>query len=158
MDANLDRELKQRLLGAMILVASLVILVPEWLDGAGHRSRQSQNIEMREKPVFQSMQKIMPVAVPESSHSETQPQIRKRSVIKAWTLQVGSFDDQGNALILRDKLQAEGFPAYVDSSKTQKKIRYRVRIGPELDRLRLVKLKEKVYKTNKLKGMIVNHP
>lgn len=158
METKLDRDLKQRLLGAVILAAILVILVPEWLDGAGHKSRHSPDISLRDKPVFQPMQQIMPKAVKPPTATATETHVRKRSAIKAWTLQVGSFDDQGNAYVLRDKLQAEGFPAYVDSIKTPKKTSYRVRIGPELDRLRLVELKKKVFETNKLEGMIVNHP
>ena len=158
METNLDRALKQRLLGAVILAALLVIIVPEWLDGAGHRSRYSQNIEMRDKPVFQSMQEIMPEASKEVIKSNSKTSTRKRSSIRAWALQVGSFEDKANANMLRDKLMAKKFPAYVDPLKTPEKTVYRVRIGPELDRLRLAKLKQEVFKSEKLKGMVVNHP
>jgi len=157
METNLDRALKQRLLGAVILAALLVIIVPEWLDGAGHRARYSQNIEMRDKPVFQPMQEIMPEASKEFIKPDSKVS-RKHSSIQAWALQVGSFNEEANALTLKDKLMAKRFPAYVDPLKTPKKTVYRVRIGPELDRSRLEKLKQKVFESEKLKGMIVNHP
>jgi len=157
MEINLDRALKQRLLGAVILAALLVIIVPEWLDGAGHRARYSQNIEMRDKPVFKSMQEIMPEASTKVTKSDSKVS-RKHSSIQAWALQVGSFNEEANALTLKDKLMAKRFPAYVDPLKTPKKTVYRVRIGPELDRSRLEKLKQEVLESEKLKGMIVNHP
>ncbi len=158
----MDKALKQRLLGAVILAALLVILVPEWLDGAGHRSRYPQTIEMREKPVFQPMQEFMsapPEQVSnESSASGPKVNSKKHSSIKAWALQVGSFKDKANAHNLKDRLMVKGFPAYVDILKSPSKTTYRVRIGPELDRSRLEKLKKKVLKSEKLKAMIVNHP
>jgi len=157
MEINLDRALKQRLLGAVILAALLVIIVPEWLDGAGHRARYSQNIEMRDKPVFKPMQEIMPEASTKVTKSDSKVS-RKHSSIQAWALQVGSFNEEANALTLKDKLMAKRFPAYVDPLKTPKKTVYRVRIGPELDRSRLEKLKQEVLESEKLKGMIVNHP
>lgn len=158
METNLDKALKQRLLGAVILAALLVILVPEWLDGAGHRSRYPQKIELRDKPVFQPMQEIVSSTSKQSTQAKPETDTLKRSSIKAWTLQVGSFKDKANAVTLKDRLLAKGFPAYVDTLKTPQKTSHRVRIGPELDRSRLEKLQKKVVETEDLKGMIVNHP
>jgi len=162
METNLDKALKQRLLGAVILAALLVILVPEWLDGAGHKSRYPQTIEMREKPVFQPMQEIMQGSSnqADNKNSAAEPKVnsKKHSTIKAWALQVGSFKDKINAHNLKDRLMVKGFPAYVDTLKSPDKTIYRVRIGPELDRSRLEKLKKKVLESEKLKAMIVNHP
>jgi DedD protein len=162
METDLDKALKRRLLGAVILAALLVILVPEWLDGAGHKSRFPQSIEMRDKPVFQPMREIMPEPSQpvRDNTSDAIPKLntRKHSSIQAWALQVGSFKDKINAHSLKDRLMVKGFPAYVDTQKTPDKTSFRVRIGPELDRSRLEKLKQKVLKSEKLKGMIVNHP
>ena len=154
----MDRELKQRLLGAVILAALLVIIVPEWLDGSGHKSRHPQHIDMRDKPVFKPMQEVIVETPKELVKTHPVNTNRERSSIHAWALQVGSFKDKANAHALKDKLMAKGFPAYVDSLKTPKKTSYRVRIGPELDRSRVEKLKSKISKSEKLKGMIVKHP
>lgn len=163
MDMILDRALKQRLLGAIILAALLVILVPEWLDGAGHSARYPQRIEMRDKPVFLPMDEVIEAEAKNSVKSTIKtaaPEVntRKRASIQAWALQVGSFSDRANADVLKDRLMAKDFPAYVDVLKTPKNSTYRVRIGPELDRARLEKLKLKVLELEKLEGMIVNHP
>ena len=155
----MDKSLKQRLLGAVILAALLVILVPEWLDGAGHISRYPQNIEMRDKPVFQPMPEIRPASSQIVKQTDANATIsRKHSSIQAWALQVGSFEDKANAHALKDRLMVKSFSAYVDVLKTPSSTIYRVRIGPALDRARLEKVQQQVLKSEKLEGMIVNHP
>lgn len=166
----MDRTLQQRLLGAIILTALLVILVPEWLDGAGHRSRYPVHIEIPPEPVFvpmQELQAVKPVdrdVQPEPKTKPTDVSVQKptsqriQSSIHAWALQVGSFNDQSNAQVLRDRLRASGHPAYVDVLKSPTKTSYRVRIGPELDRVRLEKLKKKVLDEENIQAMVVKHP
>lgn len=160
----MDKALKQRLLGAIILAALLVILVPEWLDGSGHKSRYPKQIDIPEEPEFRPMSEIMDVPEktvkqPEASSSslvQTPPQ--PSASIHAWALQVGSFKEKANAMVLRDKLRAKDYPAYVDVQKSPGKSVYRVRIGPELDRSRIDKLKQKILDREKIKAMVVKHP
>ena len=171
----MDRLLKQRLLGAVILVALLVILLPEWLDGAGHKSRYPQHTSIPEKPVFQPMPELMgksrePEPVPLQPQPEAGPapvqapapaeEIKPRvnSAISAWALQVGSFNDQGNAQVLRDRLRAKGYPAYIDKQASADKDSFRVRIGPELDHGRIESLRKTILESEKINGMIVKHP
>lgn len=171
----MDRALKQRLLGAVILAALLVILVPEWLDGSGHRARYPKNIEIPPAPIFQPLSELKPeqnVIRSPQSISETKtnkdspaktntgqkPKPATQSSIHAWSLQVGSFKDEVNALVLRDKLRANGYPAYVEALKTATNIPYRVRIGPELDRERVIKLKQIILEKEKIQGLVVKHP
>ena len=170
----MDRALKQRLLGAVILAALLVILVPEWLDGSGHRARYPKNIDIPPAPVFEPLAEFKPEKdkiEPPPAISETvvesppakpatsqKPQTISRSKIHAWSLQVGSFKDEANALVLRDKLRAKGYPAYVEALKSTTSIPYRVRIGPELDRERVIKLKQTLLEKEKIQGLVVKHP
>jgi DedD protein len=142
--------------------------VPEWLDGAGHRSRYPVHIEIPPEPVFVPMQEIQAVKPVEldvqPQVKPTEPGVQKpsnqriQSSIHAWALQVGSFNDQSNAQVLRDRLRASGHPAYVDVLKSATKTSYRVRIGPELDRARLEKLKKKVLDEENIQAMVVKHP
>ena len=154
----MDRALKQRLLGAVILTALLVILVPEWLDGAGHRARYSKTIEIPETPNFRPMSELMSKPEPVKSASGVAEQQTKQSSIHAWALQVGSFNEQENAQSLRDQLRANGYPAYIDELKAPDATSYRVRIGPELDRSRIDKLKDTIADKEKIDGMVVKHP
>ncbi len=158
--------MKQRLLGAVILAALLVILVPELLDGAGHKSRYAKQLQIPPEPVFQPMPPLpaaepaAPVAVTKTPPAGKSP-VTKQAVKKvdpllnAWALQVGSFSDYDNARILRDKLRAESYAAYIDVKKTPGKKIWRVRIGPELDKRRLEKLKKRLLKQRKIKAMVV---
>ena len=152
----MDRALKQRLLGAIILAALLVILVPEWLDGAGHKARYPQHISIPDEPVF----KPIPISDEASREQPTAREIVESSstAINAWALQVGSFSEQGNAQVLQDQLRAKGYPAYIDEQKLSSGSAFRVRIGPELDRERLEKLRLKLDAQDKIAGMIVKHP
>lgn len=152
----MDRKLRKRLIGAIVLAAFLVILVPEWLDGSGHKSRYSNDVSIPDKPEFKPIEKYM-----QSRESfETVNKLIKpeESSIHAWALQVGSFSEEKNAEAMRDKLRAKGYASYVDILKKPDRSTYRVRIGPELDQQRLEKLKEDILKKEKIKGMVVKHP
>ena len=156
----MDRKLRKRIIGAVVLGAFLVILVPEWLDGAGHKSRYGHDITIPEKPEFQPINNYMK----DSKQSRNNPAIinkrikSEESLIHAWALQLGSFTLEKNAEMMRDKLRAKGYPSYVDVSKKTNETIYRVRIGPELDKQHLEKLKSDVFKKENIKGMIVRHP
>ena len=189
----MDRLLQQRLLGAAILLAVLVIVVPELLDGAGHRSRYPSQVEIPEQPDFKPMPEVesLPIVQPEipaqpvpealiepatvavplpvkvaapavekpaAAEAVKKPATTSQktvvSVKPAWALQIGSFSDKSNALKMRDQYRAKGFTAYVDDDKGS----FRVRIGPELDRARIEKLQDKIYKQEQIKGLIVTHP
>ena len=152
----MDRKLRKRIIGAIVLAAFLVILVPEWLDGAGHKSRYSKNVEIPDKPEFKPIADYM-----ESTDSAAT--INKRikseeSSVHAWALQLGSFSKEANAEAMRDKLRVKGYASYVDVLKKPDRTTYRVRIGPELDKKRLEQIKAELGKKEKMKGMLVQHP
>lgn len=152
----MDRKLRKRIIGAIVLAAFLVILVPEWLDGAGHKSRYSNNVEIPDKPEFKPISDYI-----ESTDSAVT--INKRikseeSSVHAWALQLGSFSRESNAEAMRDKLRAKGYASYVDVLKKPDRTTYRVRIGPELDKKRLEQIKLELGKKEKMKGMLVQHP
>ena len=151
----MDRTVKQRLVGAVILAALLVILVPEWLDGAGHKSRYIKTVELPAEPVFRPVDELMNLQKPVIKKPEKSVTTTiANSSINAWALQVGSFAKQANAVTMRDEFRASGYPAYV----VQQKDSYRVRIGPELDRSRTEKLQQKIIKEKNIKGLLVKHP
>ena len=152
----MDRKLRKRIIGAIVLAAFLVILVPEWLDGAGHKSRYSNDVEIPEKPEFKPIADYME---PADSAVTINKRIKsEESSVHAWALQLGSFSKEANAEAMRDKLRAKGYASYVDVLKKPNKSTYRVRIGPELDKKRLEKIKTELSKKEKMKGMLVHHP
>ncbi len=152
----MDRKLRKRIIGAVVLAAFLVIFVPEWLDGAGHKSRYSSEVTIPEKPEFEAISNYMKSA--DSSGIINKSIKPEESSIHAWALQLGSFDKEVNALAMRERLRAKGYASYVDVLKKPDRTVYRVRIGPELDKQQLEKLKAELIKKEKLKGMVVQHP
>ncbi len=152
----MDRKLRKRIIGAVVLGAFLVIFVPEWLDGAGHKSRYSNNVEIPPRPEFKAISEYM-----ESTASAAT--INKRiqsaeSSVHAWALQLGSFSKEVNAIAMRDKLRVKGYASYVDVQKKPGRNIYRVRIGPELNKKRLEILQVELIKKEKMQGMVVKHP
>ena len=89
-------------------------------------------------------------------------QTKKKTTLKqptnAFALQVSTVTIKDNAYALRDKLRKDGYTAYVETRTRNGKTSYRVRIGPELDKRKLEKLKVTLQKTEGLDGFIVNHP
>lgn len=51
----------------------------------------------------------------------------------AWQLQIGSFENQANARNALQKLYGAGLPATIQSMTVDKKLWYRVRVGPYAD-------------------------
>ena len=54
-----------------------------------------------------------------------------------WSVQVGAFGSADSARRLVDKLEADGFSAYVSEARRDAKTLYRVRVGPEAERVRV---------------------
>ena len=168
----MDKTLQQRLIGAILLVALGVIFIPVLLDGSGFKSRNGRSIEMPPEPEFPPLSEIelKPVvpthvkqksetaaaARPPSGKSVTRTALKEPT--NAFSLQVSTVTISDNAYALRDKLRKDGYTAYVETRTKNGKTSYRVRIGPELDKSKLKKMKSKLQKKYGLDGFIVNHP
>ena len=171
----MEKALKQRLTGAIALVISGVVLIPLLLDGAGYNARFSRDIEIPPAPVikiksWEELKEIpanLPVAkVKTQSKNHKKPadkpvtsnkKITKPS-IKAWALQLGSFSQETNALVLQDQLRAKGYRAFIVKSKKSSNTRYEVRIGPDLDRSKIEKIAKKLKSSGNRDSLIVTHP
>ena len=159
----MEKALQHRLVGAIALVALGVIFIPVLLDGSGYKSRHEKTIKIPDKPSFPaaSQTRVKPIATPIDKRKKQAEEKKKNEPAKpvqSWTLQVGTFDKESNARTFRDKLRKAGHSAYVESSKSGGKTSYRVRIGPELEKKRLDKLKDKLKKEMKIDGFVVRHP
>jgi len=157
-----DSTLQKRLIGAIVLAALGVIFIPAILDGSGYKSRHARSIEIPAKPSFPSLKQaeLKPVLTPVDTKKKKIEQKKKKSPVKpiqAWALQVSTSGNKKSSLAMRDNLRKKGHKAYVDTSVTKGKTSYRVRIGPEIDRKRLEKLRGQLKKQG-LEGFVVNHP
>lgn len=163
----MEAPLQQRIVGAIVLVTLGVIFIPALLDGSGFKSRQAQDIQVKEKPKFPplSQKKLKPIATPLETIKQTQTAALEADVkkphkkpVKTFALQVGTFDNNTNAEKLRDKLRKAGYTTFVHKVTTKGKTSYKVRIGPETEHSVLEKVKADVNKSFKIDGYIVNHP
>ncbi len=163
----MEAPLQQRIVGAIVLVTLGVIFIPALLDGSGYRSRQVQDIEIREKPVFPPLTQktVEPIITPLEKNKKEQlkqqqadPKQPHKKPIKSFALQVGTFSSNENAEKMRDQMHKAGYSAFVYKSTAKGKTTYKVRIGPELERSVLEKIKTKLKKSKKIDGYIVNHP
>ncbi|KAA3649085.1 MAG: SPOR domain-containing protein [Proteobacteria bacterium] len=75
-----------------------------------------------------------------------------------WVVQLGSFAAKNNALDLRNKLKLAGFTAFVDQIKNnQGESRYRLRVGPFIDRDQASQVKQQITDKLKLNGLVKTH-
>ncbi|MCK4834564.1 MAG: SPOR domain-containing protein, partial [Gammaproteobacteria bacterium] len=86
------------------------------------------------------------------------PRQAHKKPIKTFALQVGTFASNENAEKMRDKMRKAGYTAFVHKSVAKGKTSYKVRIGPEVERSVLEKVKKNVKKAQKIDSYIVNHP
>jgi len=163
----MEAPLQQRIVGAIVLVTLGVIFIPALLDGSGYKSRQVQDIEIKEKPEFPPLaqKKVKPIPTPLEKNKQDQAIVQKTDVrqahnkpIKTFALQVGTFGSNENAVKMRDQMREAGYTAFVQKSTAKGKTSYKVRIGPELERSVLEDIKTDVKKSHKIDSYIVNHP
>jgi len=163
----MEAPLQQRIVGAIVLVTLGVIFIPALLDGSGYKTRQAQDIEVRDKPEFPPLtQKIVdPIPTPlenikqaQQEALEADPVQPQKIPVRSFALQVGTFDSDENAVKMKNKLQKAGYTAFVEKQISNAKTSYKVKIGPELERSVLEKIKTDIKKSHKIDGYIVNHP
>lgn len=79
-------------------------------------------------------------------------------VAEAWSVQMGSFSDQSNAVKLRQLLSDQGEKAYLRASPpSQGKVIYRVYVGPVLKESDARALQSRLHNTQGQKGMVVKY-
>ncbi|MFT3741618.1 MAG: SPOR domain-containing protein [Gammaproteobacteria bacterium] len=90
---------------------------------------------------------VNPSEIPKATQPSTAPQ--------AFAVQLGSFTTKANAERLMKKIQAQGYPAYIHTTKTSHGDWVRVLVGPQLRRSEAEVLLQKLNRVFETKGMIV---
>ncbi len=179
----MDPHLKQRLVGAAVLLSLAVIFLPLVLSGP---PPDDGRVERREIPVqpemdFRSRVKPLgdpqwakptlnaPVAYAQDAEPLRSDQVEPKSTAKspvkhrpqpkvglsAWSVQVGIFGSKQNAKALSDKMRTKGFDAYVDSVTVKAGKAWQVRVGPELKKSNAQAIVKKIAKQLGLKDAYV---
>ncbi len=166
----MKRERKQRLVGAIVLVALAVILYPFIFNQNGFDERM--NLEIPSPPTAPGIPGYAdrldtPLSVPEEpaafvevpkpdDASRSRPSLDEKKLPLSWTLQLAAFASEENAEQLQSKLRKVGYRAYTRfAKKSDGKLLYRVYIGPELRREKVVEMKRTLEAQYQLKGFIV---
>ena len=162
----MDRGLKERLVGAAVLVALGVWLIPWVLDGPAQSSREESETLQLPAPVDTTPLRSQTITLdndrepptPSVGRSEPDPEpaaatVRQESVRDAsavppkssapadglqggWSVQVGSYAEEENAQRQAERVSSYGFDARVSSYISSGRLMQRVRIGPQASRER----------------------
>ena len=83
--------------------------------------------------------------------------VAETSTAGGWTVQIGSFAKSENALALRKRLRAGGYPAFVESGSSSRGSVSRVFVGPMPDREQAKASAAKLRREMALEGIVVRH-
>lgn len=199
----MDQNIKNRLVGVVVIFALAVIFLPMILDGSGVRRDQQEivippqplvtaNPEFEQKIVelqakVDTLPDLEPRYIDEKSAADTiqrsdqsdkdkssEPEVKQAAEPKAetiiepapetktggdsWVLQVGSFQDRGKALAVRDKLRQSKIAAvFIEQFKNDGKASYRVRLGPFLNRDQTRVAQNKIKAKHDIDGIIMKY-
>lgn len=167
----MNSALKQRLVGAVVLVAAAVIFLPMLLDGAGMQDRVEQAVTIPDMPdpVEPRIEEIPePEGVPDTTveeqvraeAQEAEPPTAEDLPAEpdAWAVQVGSFTREDNARGLRDELREAGFEAYIQEGSSAGEAIWRVRVGPVSRESEAENLRGRLLEARDEPAIIVSHP
>jgi DedD protein len=144
--------LKQRIVGAIMLGALGVILLPLLLDFTDPKKIDRTSL-IPAAPTIDAVEYTAakrPAEVKDSSEIEKVFDVSRLQPVKEkdtdyhgldqsgfpqrWYLQVGSYEDQGAAKKLKQALLDKQYKTFLKTVKIQKNIFHRVYIGPKIDR------------------------
>ena len=173
----MDNGLKQRLVGALVLIALAVIFLPS-LFKREHRLTvdntslippppnlkpaviaepvKPERISPAPPPEYAFQPKEKPLLPPNVADTLEPPSLDATGVPKAWAVQVASFIEPQRAKKMQDQLLATGYNAYLRVLKTDKGKVTRVFIGPQIDRQMALAIKKKVDKELSISSLVLN--
>ena len=167
----MDQQLKERLIGIIVLVLFAVIFIPMFFTGTNDSIlKNEENVSISKESEFISKLKPMTDTATDSNteNIELAPVVEEslapvveeipfnQEMLKTdtvgqmnWVVQVGSFSNKDNAEKLNQKVKKAGFRSFVNPITQNNKIMHQVCLGPEYDEVDANKLREEI--KNKIK-------
>jgi len=159
----MDDGLKQRLVGAFVLLAIAVIFIPVLFDRERIEPVDKRTLipaaphiepvvieELTPPTVLSPAKSSDEIYVPEEEVVEPlTPEPKSfdaEGVPNSWVLQVASFRFEKHGQEFRDTIIKDGYPAYTKNVKTSRGDMTRVYIGPKIDKGIMIGLKKKIDK------------
>lgn len=181
----METAVKERLVGAVVLVGLIVALVPEMLsgprrNGTGHSAStngavRTFTIDLAPPATAPDADALSAAAEQPTEPSEPAPSAADRpapsppatvtarsetppaNVDAGWAVQLGSFASRENAERLAADIKRSGYRAFVSRFEAGSRVRYRVRVGPEQDRAQAEALAQRLQRDGR-QVSIVSHP
>lgn len=184
----MDFLLKQRLVGAVVLVALGVIFIPMLLEGPeqpvvpplsdmpapanlpepGRLGEFPAPEEVAPEPPQAVLDDAGDSKVPSSAPVPVTPDANPPASdagagadvkpLQSWVVQVGSFSGRENALALRQRLRTAGFATQVEKVVLENGTTYRVRVGPFLQRAQADDAQRRLQGEFQLAGRVMRYP
>ena len=178
----MDQQLKERLIGIIVLVLFAVIFIPMFFSGTHDPIlKNKENISISKESEFISKLKPMTdtatdtdlnteniklAPVVEESLAPVVEEIPfNKEILKTdlvgqmnWVVQVGSFSSKDNAEKLNQKVKKAGFRSFVNPITQNNKIMHQVCLGPEYDETDANNLLKEIKNTMKLDGIVKKYP
>jgi len=167
----MDIGLKERLIGAAVLVVLGIIIIPFFLKGSAPDSSSTQPVNLAPSAATVVQQYSLPLtagsaaapvatapaAPTKAAASAVHPISRPAAAAPAgnWLVQAGSYGSQANADKVAAQLKAHGFHAAVSRFSKSGKSFFRVRVGPYPDRAAAEKAAPAVAKASSAKTEVV---
>ena len=172
----MDERFKKRLVGSLIFISLAIILFPLVFDGnEKDRSKYSdeildppkiglglqsiENVKKKISEMEKSSASKLPVEVADENDYSKNADFRldENKLPVNWALQLGSFQEEKNAVRLRARLREENYRSYILSGRSSTGDWYRVFVGPLSNKSLLIEMKAEIEKTFGLRGNIVRH-
>lgn len=172
----MESKLRQRVVGAIVLTSLAIIILPLLLDGSAEdRQRvvasipEPPKIDLTEITVeditrkMQRLERASAAQLPEEVVDETDYSdiegvgLDRNDLPVGWSLQLGSFRNEKNAVGRRASLREAGYRSYILHNKTNDGELYKVFVGPMLERADVLKLGEEISQGMQINGVVVRY-
>lgn len=175
--------IKQRIIGALILVAVLAIFIPLFLSShsdtpnmktrppspppmpvinlklPSQEMQKSSEMTQEHIPVMTTSTHKNTTALKQTAHAPTAPVKDAKPMINNWRLKLGTFSLKKHSDRLADSLKKQGFEAYVQTKTIDKnKTVYQVFIGPAVSEVEAVQLQKHLLHQLGMPSIIVAYP
>ena len=176
----MDQQLKERLIGIIVLVLFAVIFIPMFFTGTNDSIlKNKENVSISKESEFISKLKPMTDTATDSNteNIELAPVVEEslapvveeipfnQEMLKTdavgqmnWVVQVGSFSSKDNAEKLNQKVKKAGFRSFVNPITQNNKIMHQVCLGPEYDEADAKNLLKEIKNKMKLDGIVKKYP
>ena len=167
--------LKQRIIGAFVLVALVAIFLPMLLNFTGKRE-VDRTTQIPPKPEIEAIEQTEPVRPQGITPAKTgndiyqfgvdekeqgvdleaeQSGLNAEGIPKAWLVQVGGFRERDKAEKLMDSLRGDGYKAFIRSGPSSNGMLHRVFVGPKIEKQRAIDAKAAIDKKYQLESILV---